>query len=190
MPSYVFLRPARETKFTVNKSLEAYCDVEYVGLDATASLRKYWRNRSARGYVFIDIRANVKPDIRCSNEALPFRGGLFHQVFYDPPSVARGRGQFTGSSMAFRYGWWPRKRDFDRNITAVNAELAWILDADGQLLIHWTECRSNPIRFHQLTQLLSNFELAALDARASKSGNAWGSVVFDCLFKKHLTEAA
>ena len=140
MPRYAFLRPARELEFTVNKAIESYCEVEeYVGLDATASLRKYWRKRATLGWVFIDVRANVKPDIHCSNEALPFHDGSFRQVFYDPPSVAQGRGQFTGSSMAFRYGWWPRKRDFDRNLACVNDEFARVLAADGTVLFKWTE---------------------------------------------------
>jgi hypothetical protein len=184
MPSYVFLRPARETKFTVNKSLEAYCDVEYVGLDATASLRKYWRKRSARGYVFIDIRTNVKPDIRCSNEALPFRSGVFEQVFYDPPSVARGRGQFTGSSMAFRYGWWPRKRDFDRNLTAVNAEFARVLSGDGAVLFKWTEGPGaiRPIA-HCLAKL-DNFRPVHVEKRPSKSGNKRTTVYFITMAKR------
>jgi hypothetical protein len=126
----------------------------------------------------------VKPDVVASNEALPFRDGTFTELFYDPPSVARGRGQFVGSSMEVRYGFWRKKADFDKNLQAVNAEFIRVLKPNGNLLFKWTQGSGSirPLGF--CLDHLSNFAVSTSASFPSKSGNKRTRVHFVVMRKR------
>jgi hypothetical protein len=154
-----------------------FADTEYFGLDATASIRSYWRNRNAAGWIFLDIRREVRPDIRASNEFLPFKDQSFSKVFYDPPHMVAGRGLWLNSLMKFRYGDLAKKSDLVRNICEVNREFARILKPEGELLVKWSQNKTTAVRWAQLCEMLTNFELKKLESRPSRSGNPNGSYV-------------
>lgn len=188
MPKTIFSPWVHEgSKITIHRGLESFSDSDYSVLDLTSGHRKLWVGKSSEGVLFLDKRKEVKPDLVASNAFLPFQDEVFCGIVYDPSHILKGGGYFPKTTFARRYGYWKNKSEFLRNLEAVNVEAARVLDIDngsGRLLVHWTECASNPVRFHQLTQALTNFELVGLEARASKSGNSWRSVIFDCLFRR------
>lgn len=170
----IFLRPIKNRQGRMPRihiGLETFSGPEtYENLDATSSLRGYWWGRDQRGWLFLDRRARVKPDIVASNEYLPFRDGVFAQVFYDPPSVLRGRGHWDFSSMEFRYQHWRGPNDFRRNLDFVNDEFQRVLKPDGTVLVKYTVSKTCALPLGEVLGRLSNFHLENDQTRPSKSG--------------------
>lgn len=56
-------------------------------LDAGCGNRCMWKQKDNPNIVFIDIEKQLqrKPNLFASNIALPFRGGEFDTIFFDPP---------------------------------------------------------------------------------------------------------
>jgi hypothetical protein len=55
-------------------------------LDATVNEGRFWAG-SRRNVIGLDINAKVRPDVVADNRCLPFPGGCFDVVVYDPPHV-------------------------------------------------------------------------------------------------------
>jgi hypothetical protein len=156
----------------IHHGLEQYADPKpYTGLDATASLRGYWRGRDQRGWVFLDRRARVKPDIVASNEYLPFRDAVFQRIFYDPPSVLRGRGHWEFSSMEFRYTHWPGPNFFRRNLDLCNEEFHRVLKSDGTMLVKYTVSKTCALPLVEVLGRLSSFHLEKDETCPARSGS-------------------
>ena len=155
----------------IHHGLEQWADQKpYENLDATASLRSYWRGRDQRGWLFLDRRARVKPDIVASNEYLPFRDAMFFQVFYDPPSVLRGRGHWDFSSMEFRYTHWRGPNYFRRNLDLCNDEFQRVLKPEGTVLVKYTVSKTCALPLVEVLGRLDHFHLKTDQVRPSKSG--------------------
>jgi hypothetical protein len=171
----IYLKPIKNRRGNmprIHHGLEQYADPKpYTGLDATASLRGYWRGRDQRGWVFLDRRARVKPDIVASNEYLPFQEGVFQQIFYDPPSVLRGRGHWEFSSMEFRYTHWRGPNYFRANLDLCNEEFYRVMKPDGTMLVKYTVSKTCALPLVEVLGRLNHFHLENDETRPARSGS-------------------
>lgn len=108
-------------------------------LDATASYRAMWLNKQDENTIFIDKRRNVKPDIICVWQALPFKDGQFKFANFDPPQMLYAS---KGEPMAFnfeeKYGLLNRET-WQTDLAQAFAELMRVLTADGMLYLKWND---------------------------------------------------
>jgi hypothetical protein len=167
-----FFKPPRRP-ITLTRNLETYGApwIHPVGLDATCGFRRMWRGRDMRGWVFVDWRPRVRPDVVCSNEYLPFRPQVFQEILFDPPSLLAGGGYFMHSHMAQLYSAWPGKKRFRENLDLVNEEFLRILRPAGQLNLKYTESKACALHFREVIGRLTNFNLQADQTRPSRTGN-------------------
>ena len=127
----------------------------YTVLDINAGYRSIWRTTLRNHYygnvLFIDIRREVKPDILCSNEQLPFKNGTFKTVVYDPPFITKHNPNGTYYKTEFGKRWWSSKSKSSllHNVAAVNKEAARVAE---NLILKWTD-----------TEVALNTALALLD---------------------------
>lgn len=160
---------------TVTVTLDMLQNADYHSLDATCSIRRWWLGKNASGWLFLDVRKTVKPDIIASNEFLPFRDHVFESIFYDPPHFVRGGGFWKKSRMRFAFGEWRRKSELDRNLRNVNREFARCLKRSGKLIVKWSEAKSSAVKWARAQVALTNFHLMGLSVKASGSRNLNGS---------------
>jgi len=105
-------------------------------LDATAGTRIMWRIENHNPYfhlkpdVFLDIRAEVKPDIVADWCYLPFREGTFDTIIFDPPHVHVG----PKSAMFRRYGRISL-RDFRRKMIRLPEEFHRVMKEKSLLIV-------------------------------------------------------
>ena len=81
-------------------------------LDATSSHRTMWNNKEDPDAVFIDLRREVKPDVICSWQHLPFKNKTFRVINFDPPHMVY-RVEGKPSFLTEKFGLleretWPR----------------------------------------------------------------------------------
>lgn len=69
-------------------------------LDMSAGNRAVWFDKKYRDAVYVDIRAEVEPDVVCDTRQLPFSDGEFDLIVFDPPHGNLG----ATSEMAKTYG--------------------------------------------------------------------------------------
>ena len=137
-------------------------------LDATCSDKKRWpRFASLR----MDIRREVKPDIVASATHLPFRAGIFAEIYCDPPHMIRGDlGRYPYTSFARnmeRFGAWKTRAEWESFLEAINSEFLKALTTGGVL----------------------RFKLAyGADPRIAKRGDLTKLTNFDIL-KERVTDA-
>ncbi len=167
----IHFKPLRPHSLVSRRTLSMFDEVPIFGLDATASIRVHWEGKDARGWIFLDRRPSVKPDIVASNEFLPFRNGTFREVFYDPPHFLHGGGLWFKSRMYAHYSGWKRRVDLIRNLVRVNVEFSRCLGPKGVLLVKWSDGRGSAVRWARALELLNNFELVKEQVRPARSGN-------------------
>jgi hypothetical protein len=74
-----------------------------------------WFNKEYEDAVYIDLRSEVKPDIVCSTEKLPFKDNVFNLIVFDPPhtnmsgNLAKDYGKFTTREIRFLVIWGSRE---------------------------------------------------------------------------------
>jgi len=154
-------------------------------LDATASYRAWWKGKDTSKVIFVDRRKEVKPDIVCSNEFLPFVSGIFKGVFYDPPHViAHAKdATFFKTEFGIRFSAWESRDQFVLNVIRVNRAFTRVLTDDGTLLLKHTDIDDEGLTLWHMMTLLSNFE--ETDREKQKSGTGHGDrPVFYITFKK------
>ena len=120
-------------------------------LDATCSFGKIWpRFASLR----MDVRRIVKPDICASATHLPFREGVFDEIYCDPPHLIYAFDPTNDSKkvstfrpgyvrfrehirfdMAIRYGFWRTKEEWNEFVEKSGPEFARALKSSG--LLHY-----------------------------------------------------
>ena len=122
-----------------------------VVLDACCGSRMFWFDRSDPRAVFVDKRREthqltdssskggsrsliIEPDTQADFTALPFKGGTFAMVVFDPPHLVR-----NGKS-----GWLAKKygklgADWREELTKGFAECFRVLKPEGTLIFKWNE---------------------------------------------------
>lgn len=104
-------------------------------LDATASYRAMWVDKKDPDAVFIDERREVKPNIVCVWQYLPFRNGVFKQDNWDPPHMlysVEGKPSF----MAERFGML-KPETWQSDFRQAFDELMRVLEPEGMLYLKW-----------------------------------------------------
>lgn len=71
-------------------------------LDATLNAGRFWRG-SERKVVGLDIEARYRPKVIGDNASMPFRGGVFDVVVYDPPHIPN-QGEDRSKDFGERFG--------------------------------------------------------------------------------------
>jgi len=106
-------------------------------LDATVNGGRFWRN-STRPVVGLDIDFRHKPTVCADNRAMPFRGGAFDVVVYDPPHIPnQGRDQSKDFNTRFGLGARSAKENgytFAHTYPALMSEAWRVLVEEGILL--------------------------------------------------------
>lgn len=70
-------------------------------LDLSAGNRAVWFDKDRDDCIYVDKRPSVRPSLVADSTRLPFGGGIFDLVIFDPPHVNAGRYSNTSRS----YGW-------------------------------------------------------------------------------------
>lgn len=106
-------------------------------LDATASYRAMWFDKADPEAIFIDQRREVRPDIVCRWQNLPFKDGSFHVANIDPPHMlyrVKGKPSF----LTERYGLL-EPETWQSDFKKMFVELMRVLDSNGVLLLKWND---------------------------------------------------
>ena len=147
-------------------------------LDATCSTKKIWpRFASLR----MDIKREVKPDICASAEFLPFREGVFSEIYCDPPHMIRSDTSLEKQANAWklrhprliressgyirirspdqvpravdllRFGAWKSREEWLEFIQRSNSEFARTLSSRG--LLHYKIASGKDKRMTQISDM-------------------------------------
>ena len=149
-------------------------------LDSTCSFRKVWpRYASLR----IDVRKATRPDIVCDARFLPFKGGVFDEIYCDPPHLIRKGGwegikrwrRLTGRGGSYdmftRYGVFESKAQFIDFVVRTNSEFNYSLKSDGVLYYKMTHNLNNKnIGVDYVFELMRDFQVVKDVVTPSKSG--------------------
>lgn len=109
----------------------------YVILDATASRRAMWRDKEDENTVYIDERREVKPDVICVWQHLPFKHGGFKLIDFDPPQMLyESKGKPSTFNLKEKYGklnpeTW--QRDFHKAML----QFMQIVEPYGVIVVKW-----------------------------------------------------
>jgi hypothetical protein len=106
-------------------------------LDATSSHRTMWNNKKDPDAVFIDMRREVKPDVICCWQYLPFKSKAFRVINYDPPHMVY-RVEGKPSFLTEKFGLLERET-WPRDLKLAFNELWRVLKRDGTLLFKWND---------------------------------------------------
>ena len=104
-------------------------------LDATASYRAMWIDKKDPNAVFIDQRREVKPNIVCIWQHLPFRNGLFKTVNFDPPHMLY-RVKDKPSFLTEKFGLL-EPETWQNDLRLAFDEFMRVLNPEGILLFKW-----------------------------------------------------
>lgn len=124
-------------------------------LDATASFGRIW---PAFATLRMDVRRIVRPDIVASATALPFRDGVFDQIYCDPPHIIYPFDPTNDSKkvstfrpryvrfrehirfdMAIRFGFWKSKEEWANFVAKSGPEFKRTLKESGTLFYKITD---------------------------------------------------
>ena len=137
-------------------------------LDATCSFAKIWPRFAS---IRMDIRRDVKPDIVASACYLPFRDGVFHKIYCDPPHIIdvriTSKSSPLGAKMKARFGFWSHPREWRKFIVLTNDEFVRCLKPESIL-----EYKIVDGKWWGMTKLkdlkaLTNFQILSDKARPS-----------------------
>ena len=118
-------------------------------LDVTAGFRTMWRCKNPPLTVFMDKRAECKPDVIGVWEHLPFRP-VFETILFDPSHIVRSGGYDERVRLHRTYGAWGSKREV---LIAFHRALKEFARVANRLCFKWCETRDGPT----LDQLLPLF---------------------------------
>lgn len=106
-------------------------------LDATASYRAMWTDKKDPDTVFIDQRREVKPDVVCVWQYLPFVDGAFKVDNWDPPQMLyKSKCKPMGFNFEEKYGLL-QPETWQSDFRKAFAELMRVLEPEGSLLLKW-----------------------------------------------------
>jgi len=106
-------------------------------LDATASYRAMWFNKHDPDTIFIDQRREVKPDVICCWQQLPFKDSFFDLVNFDPPHMVY-RVEGKPSFLTEKFGLLERET-WPRDLALAFNELMRVLKPSHTLLLKWND---------------------------------------------------
>jgi hypothetical protein len=108
-------------------------------LDATASYRAMWIDKQDPDTVYMDKRREVKPDIICVWQHLPFKDGVFKTVNFDPPHMLYvSKGKPMGFNFAEKFGVL-EPETWQRDLREAFDEFMRVLGPDETLLLKWND---------------------------------------------------
>ena len=111
-------------------------------LDATVNGGRFWRG-SKRKIIGLDIEVSHNPTVVADNTRMPFKGGLFDVVVYDPPHIPnQGRDQQKDFTVRFGLGSRSPKEmgyTFSHTFPPFVQEAYRILKPEGILLCKITD---------------------------------------------------
>ena len=138
-------------------------------LDATCSDKKIWPRYAS---IRMDIRRDVNPDIVASACYLPFKDGIFQEIYCDPPHLIRNSELKPSSIYAKhsmnRFALWRTKNHWLKFATSTNKEFARVLKTSGKLEYKISCAPHDTIQKRQMA-LYANFEITAEAKRNSAS---------------------
>ena len=145
-------------------------------LDSTCSDKKIWPRFAS---IRMDIRRDVNPDIVASACYLPFRDGIFQEIYCDPPHYISKEG-FGFTHRPFkglehlkkdfeRFGYWKTKEEFLSFLSQVNREFVRTLKRNS-LLNFKIACGvdKRTLRIQDMS-VLTNFEITKSKSRPAKT---------------------
>ena len=106
-------------------------------LDATSSYRTMWIDKKDPDAVFIDQRREVKPDIVCRWQYLPFKDEVFDVDNFDPPQMVY-RVEGKPSFLTDKFGLLERET-WPKDLRLAFDELWRVLKPNGVLLLKWND---------------------------------------------------
>ncbi len=117
-----------------------------VVLDVCCGSRMFWFDKADCRALFVDNRTidvetvggrrvRIAPDVVADFTSLPFAGGSFAHVVFDPPHFRPSKG--TSGNMATQYGIMPD--DWRTQFRLAFAECFRVLAANGTLIFKWCE---------------------------------------------------
>lgn len=110
-------------------------------LDATCSFAHVW---PAYATLRMDIRREVGPDLVADARFLPFRDGVFDEIFLDPPHIF-GRCIYIHDKMD-RYGSFKNGRAWKEFAKSATAEAARVLAPGGSVHYKITETEDSRLK--------------------------------------------
>jgi len=149
-------------------------------LDATAGYRMMWPTKQMEGWVYLDKRPEVKPDLVAMWSNLPFRDNVFEVIMFDPPHlIDRGGMGKIIQKMREKYTTWSRRKDVAPTIFKAAKEFSRV---GNILILKWYDDKVS------LWQLYSVFrglwdEISRV-VRPSRSGLGKKDTFF-ITFKRH-----
>lgn len=106
-------------------------------LDATASYRAMWVDKKDPEAIFVDQRREVKPDIVCVWQHLPFKEGVFRTVNFDPPHMLY-RVKDKPSFLTEKFGLL-EPETWQSDLRKAFDEFMRVLEDSGDLLFKWND---------------------------------------------------
>lgn len=104
-------------------------------LDLSAGNRAIWFDKNNPLCTFLDIRAEVKPDIVCDTRDLSFlKGQIFDLICWDPPHLNFGK----NSNMAKCYGYFTTLEILD-TIEKTGKEILKLTKDSSLLILKWND---------------------------------------------------
>ena len=116
-------------------------------LDMTAGRRAIWFSPGSG--VFVDKRAEMRPDVVANWTALPFKSGWFDLVVFDPP-----HGNMSASHFAERYGH-VTVAQLMADILAGAREARRVTRARGLMALKWA---THDVGLHRVLNHLPGWE--------------------------------
>lgn len=116
----------------------------------TAGRRNMWVNPFATDVTYIDLRAEVKPDLVADSTSTPFHDGEFDMVVFDPPHGSIG----AAAMMAKRYGAI-KTAEVRTLIERTGREAHRVTRSDGLMVLKWSD---REMSINQIVPLLPSWE--------------------------------
>lgn len=133
-------------------------------LDATASYRAMWTNNKDPNAVFMDERREVKPDIVCVWQNLPFKDGVFSAVNWDPPHMLyKSKGKPMAFNFEEKYGLL-QPETWQSDFKKAFLEFMRVLKSEACLLMKWNNNHVTDKRMLKVFPIQPNFTCAKITA--------------------------
>jgi len=96
-----------------------------------------WFDKKDPNALFIDKRREVKPDVVCVWQHLPFLNSVFKLVNFDPPHMLYvSKGKPMGFNFAEKFGLL-EPETWQSDLRKAFEEFMRVLESDGALLLKW-----------------------------------------------------
>lgn len=144
-------------------------------LDLSAGNRAVWYDKKNPLALFLDIRAEMNPDIVCDTKALPKEVGAdYDLVVFDPPHVNCGK----TSHMAKCYGHFTTKQILE-TVEGSAKEAHRVTKPNALMALKWND---HDIRLQRVFDLMPQWE--PLFGHITKDGSTSKSQTYWCLLRR------